>query len=249
MSTTKFTLRLYGIKYKDITPNGGLSLSDISEIVGALSDAIELGDIKCTINEIHNEAYNIVIATDDERGYNNYVDLWKNIDRSNGHLLLRESQAPFGNVISKFTKKGVGFAGLDDKENLIAKIEKVITEGLPKYFYEIDDVYGRIIEIGGKNENKTHIRVKQLNGETILIYTTPEQDESIYKFYKKVDNIYFSVRFKINFLDHTIIESELDGYSIPNNYKLHESANLVSEKYPDLFGSYDPTLRIIENRR
>jgi hypothetical protein len=120
---------------------------------------------------------------------------------------------------------------------------------IPKHFYELDDVYGRIIEVGGKNEDKPHIRVRKLNGESQLIYTTPEQDESIAKFYKKVDNIYFSVRFKINFLDHSIIECELDDYSIPNNAKLHESINLVNEKYPNLFESYDPTQRIIENRQ
>lgn len=221
---TKFTLRVYS-HTQDITPEGGLSLQEISEIVGALSKAIELGDIKCTVNNVHNEALNIVIATKDERGYANYLDLWKNIKKSNGQLLLRESQSEFGSIVSKFTKKGVCFAGLDEKEKVIAKIEKVVTENLPKFFYEIDDVYGRIIEVGSKNEANPHIRVRLLNGDTLLIHTTNEQDQSLARYYKKIDNIYFSVKYKINFTDHSIIECSLDDYSIPENYKLHEVVN------------------------
>jgi hypothetical protein len=248
MSIIKFTLRIYSLK-KDITPDGGISLGEFSEIVGALSKAIELGDIKCTINEVHNEAYNLVVATEDDRAYGNYVDLWKNIEKSNGHLLLRESQSEFGNVVSKFTKRDIFFAGLDKDEKLLGKVEKVITEGIPKHFFEVDDVYGRIIEVGGRNEEKPHIRVKKLDGETLLIHTTAEQDAALAKYYKKVDNIYFSVRYKINFLDHSIISCSLDDYSIPGNYRLHEAVDVVNEKYPNLFEGYDPTSSIIENRQ
>lgn len=248
MSRTKFTLRLYSQK-KEINPNGGVSLSDMAEIVGALSKAIELGDIKCTVSQIHNEAYNIVISTDDERGYSNYLDLWQNIKDSNGQLKLRESQSEFGKVLSKYTKNGICFAGLDKKEKLIFKIEKVIQEGLPKYFFEVDDLYGRIIEVGGKNEDKPHIRVRPLNGDTILIHTTAEQDLKLSKFYKQVDNIYFSVKYKINFTDHSVIECSLEDYAIPSNSRLHEAINAIHEKYPNLFDSYDLTQRIIDNRQ
>ena len=248
MKTTKFTLRLYSLK-KEINPNGGISLNDMSEIVGALSKAIELGDIKCTVNQIHNEAYNIVISTEDERGYSNYLDLWQNIKNSNNQLRLRESQSDFGKILSKYTKSGICFAGLDKKEKLIHKIEKVIQEGLPKYFYEVDDLYGRIIEVGGKNEEKPHIRVRPLNGDPILIHTTAEQDLNLSKYYKQVDNVYFSVKYKINYVDHSIIDCSLENYAIPSNLKLHEAINTINEKYPNLFDTYDPTQRIIENRQ
>ena len=130
----KFVLKLYK-KDGTLSPENGLSLADLSEIFKALSKAIELEDIKCTINDVENKSQDLMFITDDERGYHNYTNLWENIKKSNGKLNLRESQQDFGRVLYKQTRKGICFAGIDNERKEIAKVEHIIEEGLPKHYF------------------------------------------------------------------------------------------------------------------
>ena len=246
----KFTLRLYN-KANSINPINGMTLSELSEIIKAVSKAVELEDIKCTLNKVENKSQSLVFITNDKRGHDNYTNLWERIEQSNGRLgTLSDSQKDFGNVVVRYSKQGVCFAGLDNENKELSKVEKYLKESLPKYYIEEDEISGRIIEIGGRNEERPHIIVRDTYDNYRTISISEKQDSELYKYYKKHRNLSFIVDFKYDFSNHSILSAKLKSFYIPGDYDFFSAIEEVNKKYPDLLSNLvDPAQSIIESRR
>jgi len=249
-SEYKFTLSLYN-KTNSINPVSGMRLSELSEIIKAVSKAVELEDIKCTLHDVVNRSQSLVFITSDKRGHDNYIDLWDRIKKSNGRITtLSDTQKDFGEVVTKYTKQGIYLKGLDTKDKEIAKIEKYFKESLPRYYFEVDEISGRIIEIGGRNEDRPHIIVNDTYDNQRTIRINEKQDLELYKYYKKNRNISFIVEFKYDFSNGKIISAKLKNYYTPGGYDYYSAVKKVKEDYPNIFENLqDPVQSIIESRK
>jgi len=246
----KFKLSLYN-KQNTINPISGLSLSDLSEIIKAVSTAVELEDIHCTLNSIENSSQTMIFVTQDRRGHDNFTNLMERVRTSEGKLSsLSPSQQDFGRILVKYTKKGVCFAGFNNQDVELLRIERYLKELLPKYYFEIDEINGKIIEIGGRNEDKPHILVKDSYDNLNLIYISEKQDGQLSKYYKRLENMSFIVKFKYDFSTRSILDAELKSFYVPGNYDFYLGIEEVNKKYPSIFSELtDPVHSILEARK
>jgi|GEM_PF-1675785 len=232
----KFSLRIDD-KSHSLTKEDGVPIDLIGELLHSLSKAIEVPESQVVLHEIRGNCYALGFVTNDERSYSNFKIVHQNINANPIHNLT-PSEREYAKVINKVIKKHKVFIEALDRDNnrlvKIVKLPEVETKG---HIHYTDTIYGTIIVLGSRNEEKLSMVVKTTDGTKPTIHISEEQEDELRKHleyvYRKAD---FKMTLKVR---SSLIKDDyhytLESFEIPSRSTLFEELEIVRNENPGIF--------------
>ncbi|WP_294288481.1 hypothetical protein [uncultured Chryseobacterium sp.] len=219
----KFSLKIDDHNHS-LNAEDGISIDTVSEILKTLYNAIDDGTkAKCTLSSIRGNCYALDFSTQNITQKEKFISLHKkieelSIDELNTHELK------YATVLNIIFKKGFYINAYSEGER-IAKLNKILVDSTPEFYYRQRTIYGVISEQGGKSVNSDvkHIIV---DGYGKKIKINNELDLQLKKHYR-TDKLAIKIRIKVSIKTGAEFSAEIINFRVISKNTLLE--NLYAE--------------------
>ncbi len=229
--------------------SNGISIADLGNLLTSLYAAVELHkDDKLILTAISNGSYSIQLSTDSLHIYQALKLVHSNILKENFNDLSIGERKYIRTLKSILGDKR--YLEVYDAQNESSDLIRTVNlPKSPEYYYETEEVYGIISQIGARDlDSQSIIR---LSGKNYKIKVTPHQDEELKKYYKG-NKILLTLKIRRSLKDNNPIDAELLSWETLNGESFIHNVQGLRDSYDDqLFkdiGDSADAVRKIRNR-
>jgi len=236
MKTFDFILR-FDDNSHSLTAKNGLSVRDLSELLGSLYEALNVSDAdKLVLSEVKGNCYAINLTTNNELVHENLKVVHKKIS-INDYQGFNKKQIKYANKISSILNGKLYLQAYNENKDFKVDVNEINIPKLPKYYHEISSVKGIITSIGGRSiDGASYVRI---NGHNYDIKVTSSQEKKLIPFFKK-NQMRLVLNKKISTDDKQVKSAELESFEPTENISFNQNIKYsrtseFDDKVYDLF--------------
>jgi hypothetical protein len=245
MDSNTFILRFDNPKDK-MSPKKGISIHVLSELLGALNEAIGVDDKDSIyLTEIKDQSVGYAIYSPNELAIEN-LRLTHNKIAEGKYSTIENREWKYLRLLKKITDTGA-YLEASDNANYFVRINSVSGPDKLRSITEYEEVVGRISEIGGDRLfGKRHIKLDEFEND---IQITPEQDDKLKYFYKQ-DQVILYLKITRNFNEKEKVKTvELVDFEAKSQKSLKQSIQDFILQKGDVFKEINDSVSSIRDLR
>ncbi len=240
-------LQIEGL-YRKLSLEDGLNFKDLTELFQKLSKCLGKEANKFTLTHIENTSYSPLLETDDLEVVNSFNVIHEYISATEVERLSKEQQ-DYARALNKILfANNLYLTTHNSNDETSFKLTGLTKLDSKQYYFSITTLYGKVVSLYGKNEDRPSIAIITSSGQDYYINVTPEQEKEVSHFYKGL-NLRLRVRLKKDIKDGNVLQCNLIDYTIPNDLTFLQSIENVRLEYGDIFKNISDSAKHLNDIR
>lgn len=228
----------YVLKFEDklrpFKDGQGIPLGRMVELLAMLIKAVGATDGKdLMLKDVLHESYGLNLATQSETIHHNLKVIHANISQ-NRLKGFSEAQMNYARKLKSIMGEQLSMEAYDPQDNERYAVTQFDLPTLPKYYFELGEVYGILTSIGSPNLTVKAKSVIRITGFAHNVEVTPAQEMELLPFYKKA-KLVFTIRKRIDAASKEIKGAVLEEFNPGNSRNFAEIAAEIKAAHPEGF--------------
>ncbi|MDX2070614.1 MAG: hypothetical protein SFV55_19455 [Haliscomenobacter sp.] len=243
----------YVLKFEDkqrpFKDGHGIPLGRMVELLAVLVKAVGATDAKdLVLKDVLHESYGLNLATPDATIHHNLKVIHANISQ-NELKGFSDAQMNYARKLKAIIGDQLSLEAYDPQDNERYSVTQFDLPTLPKYYFELGDVYGILTSIGSPNLTEKAKSVIRIAGFAHNVEVTAEQEMELLPYFKKA-KLVFSIRKRIDMATKEIKGAMLEDFKLSNPRSFAEMAEELKAAQPDgLFNEIENTAEYFHKLR